>query len=331
MKKFYDRKSPVTGEEHRTMLEPRYGGMPTFMRTPLADTLENLDIALAGVPYDGGVTNRPGARHGPREMRSQSSLVREFHHVTRINPFDLARIADVGDVRFSEPFNHEAVNQDIENFFRKIHEAGVLPISAGGDHSITYPIFKGIVTGKPIGMVHVDAHTDTWGEIWGSKFHHGSPFRLAVEDGLLDPERTIQIGIRGGQNFLDGIDFSLSNGMRVVFIEEFAEMGVKNIIEEARKVVGDGPTYISFDVDGLDPVYAPGTGTPEVGGLTTLEAQRLLQGLSGLNLIGGDVVEVAPPFDNTGNTSLVGVTMMFEILCLLAAQLADANSSKVST
>ena len=331
MKKFYDRKSPVTGEEHRTMLEPRYGGMPTFMRTPLADTLENLDIALAGVPYDGGVTNRPGARHGPREMRSQSSLVREFHHVTRINPFDLARIADVGDVRFSEPFNHKAVNQDIENFFRKIHEAGVLPISAGGDHSITYPIFKGIVTGKPIGMVHVDAHTDTWGEIWGSKFHHGSPFRLAVEDGLLDPERTIQIGIRGGQNFLDGIDFSLSNGMRVVFIEEFAEMGVKNIIEEARKVVGDGPTYISFDVDGLDPVYAPGTGTPEVGGLTTLEAQRLLQGLSGLNLIGGDVVEVAPPFDNTGNTSLVGVTMMFEILCLLAAQLADANSSKVST
>ena len=202
-----------------------------------------------------------------------------------------------------------------------------MPISAGGDHSITYPIFKGIVTDQPIGMVHIDAHTDTWGEIWGSKFHHGSPFRLAVEDGLLDPKRTIQIGIRGGQNFLDGIDFSLSNGMRVVFIEEFAELGVKNIIEEARKVVGDGPTYISFDVDGLDPVYAPGTGTPEIGGLTTLEAQRLLQGLSGLNLVGGDVVEVSPPFDNTGNTSLVGVTIMFEILCLLVAHLADAKRS----
>jgi guanidinopropionase len=301
--------------------------MPTFMRTPLATTLENLDIAFVGVPYDGGVTNRPGARHGPREMRSQSSLIREFHHVTRINPYELARIADVGDVRFSKPFDHEAVSQDIENFFRKIHEAGVLPISAGGDHSITYPIFKGIVTDQPIGMVHIDAHTDTWGEIWGSKFHHGSPFRLAVEDGLLDPKRTIQIGIRGGQNFLDGIDFSLSNGMRVVFIEEFAELGVKNIIEEARKVVGDGPTYISFDVDGLDPVYAPGTGTPEIGGLTTLEAQRLLQGLSGLNLVGGDVVEVSPPFDNTGNTSLVGVTIMFEILCLLVTHLADANRS----
>jgi|TARA_B100000446_G_scaffold66785_1_gene63294 guanidinopropionase len=297
------------------------------MRTPLATTLENLDIAFVGVPYDGGVTNRPGARHGPREMRSQSSLMREFHHVTRINPYELARVADVGDVRFSKPFDHEAVSKDIENFFRKIHEAGVLPISAGGDHSITYPIFKGIVTDQPIGMVHIDAHTDTWGEIWGSKFHHGAPFRLAVEDGLLDPKRTIQIGIRGGQNFLDGIDFSLSNGMRVVFIEEFAELGVKNIIEEARKVVGDGPTYISFDVDGLDPVYAPGTGTPEIGGLTTLEAQLLLQGLGGLNLVGGDVVEVAPPFDNTGNTSLVGVTIMFEILCLLAAQFSDANRS----
>jgi guanidinopropionase len=293
----------------------------------LATTLENLDIAFVGVPYDGGVTNRPGARHGPREMRSQSSLMREFHHVTRINPYELARVADVGDVRFSKPFDHEAVSKDIENFFRKIHEAGVLPISAGGDHSITYPIFKGIVTDQPIGMVHIDAHTDTWGEIWGSKFHHGAPFRLAVEDGLLDPKRTIQIGIRGGQNFLDGIDFSLSNGMRVVFIEEFAELGVKNIIEEARKVVGDGPTYISFDVDGLDPVYAPGTGTPEIGGLTTLEAQLLLQGLGGLNLVGGDVVEVAPPFDNTGNTSLVGVTIMFEILCLLAAQFSDANRS----
>jgi guanidinopropionase len=297
------------------------------MRTPLATTLENLDIAFVGVPYDGGVTNRPGARHGPREMRSQSSLMREFHHVTRINPYELARVADVGDVRFSKPFDHEAVSQDIEHFFRKIHEAGVLPISAGGDHSITYPIFKGIVTDQPIGMVHIDAHTDTWGEIWGSKFHHGAPFRLAVEDGLLDPKRTIQIGIRGGQNFLDGIDFSLSNGMRVVFIEEFAELGVKNIIEEARKVVGDGPTYISFDVDGLDPVYAPGTGTPEIGGLTTLEAQLLLQGLGGLNLVGGDVVEVAPPFDNTGNTSLVGATIMFEILCLLAAQFSDANRS----
>ncbi len=191
-------------------------------------------------------------------------------------------------------------------------------MSAGGDHSITYPIFRALGARAPVGMVHVDAHTDTWGEFYGSKFTHGAPFRLAVEAGVLDPKRTIQIGIRGGQNFLDGIEFSKSHGMRVVFIEEFATLGVERVIEEARKVVADGPTYISFDVDGLDPVYAPGTGTPEVGGITTLEAQRLLRGLRGLDLIGGDVVEVAPPYDQTGNTALVGATMMFEILCLVA-------------
>jgi len=194
----------------------------------------------------------------------------------------------------------------------------VLPVSAGGDHSITYPIFKAIAADAPIGMVHIDAHTDTWGEFFGSKFTHGAPFRLAVEHGLLDPRRTIQIGIRGGQNLMDGINFSLDHGMRVVFMEEFAKMGVEAVIAEARRVVGDGPTYVSFDVDGLDPVYAPGTGTPEVGGITTLDAQRLLHGLRGLNLIGGDVVEVAPPYDQTGNTALVGATMMFEIICLIA-------------
>jgi guanidinopropionase len=284
----------------------------------LAETLEDVDIGLIGVPYDGGVTNRAGARHGPREVRNQSSLMRTIHHINRESPFDIANIADLGDVSFSEPFDHQAVNNDITDFFGLVKESGVIPLSVGGDHSITYPIFKGIANDGPIGMVHIDAHTDTWGEIWGSKFHHGSPFRLAVEDGLLDPKRTIQIGIRGAQNFMDGIDFSLDSGMRVVFMEEFFERGVKEVIKEALDTVGDGPTYISFDVDGLDPVFAPGTGTPEVGGITTIEAQTLLRGLKGLNLIGADVVEVAPPFDQTGNTALVGATMMYEILCLLA-------------
>ena len=310
-------KSPVTKKDYVGNLEPRYAGIPTFMRTPLVETLEDVDIGLIGVPYDGGVTNRAGARHGPREVRNQSSLMRTIHHINRESPFDIANIADLGDVSFSEPFDHQAVNNDITDFFGLVKESGVIPLSVGGDHSITYPIFKGIANDGPIGMVHIDAHTDTWGEIWGSKFHHGSPFRLAVEDGLLDPKRTIQIGIRGAQNFMDGIDFSLDSGMRVVFMEEFFERGVKEVIKDALNTVGDGPTYISFDVDGLDPVFAPGTGTPEVGGITTIEAQTLLRGLKGLNLIGADVVEVAPPFDQTGNTALVGATMMYEILCLL--------------
>ncbi len=304
------------------MLEPRYSEIATFMRAPLAESLDDLDIALVGVPTDLGVTNRAGARHGPREIRNASSLMRTSNLAMGINPYDLCRIADVGDVRFSNRYDLDIQVKEIESYYRQLSVAGVLPVTAGGDHSITYPIFKAIAADAPIGMVHIDAHTDTWGEIWGSKFHHGAPFRLAVEEGLLDPKRTIQIGIRGGQNFMDGIEFSQSSGMRVVFIEEFAERGVNAIVEDARRVVGDGPTYISFDVDGLDPVYAPGTGTPEIGGITTLEAQQLLRGLRGLNLIGGDVVEVAPPFDPSGNTALVGASLMFDILCLVADSLS---------
>jgi guanidinopropionase len=314
----YLRTDPLSGEPYEPMKEPRFTGIASFMRAPLADSFENVDIGLIGVPTDLGVTNRPGARHGPREIRNASSLMRTFSLALGINPYELCRIADLGDVRFTHRFDLERQTAQIASFYRGLHQAGVIPVSAGGDHSITYPIFKGIAAERPVGMVHVDAHCDTWGEFFGSKFTHGAPFRLAVEDGLLDPKRTIQIGIRGGQNFLDGIEFSKSHGMRVVFIEEFAALGVRRVIEEARRVVGDGPTYISFDVDGLDPVYAPGTGTPEVGGITTLEAQTLLRGLRGLNLVGGDVVEVAPPFDQTGNTALVGATMMFEILCLIA-------------
>jgi guanidinopropionase len=307
-------------EQHRPdpMMEPRYAEIATFMRAPLADTLDDLDIALVGVPTDLGVTNRPGARHGPREIRNASSLMRLQNIAMGINPYELCSIADVGDVPFSNRFDLETQVKDIELFYRRLVEANVLPVTAGGDHSITYPIFKAIAADTPIGMVHIDAHTDTWGEIWGSKFHHGAPFRTAVEEGLLDPQRTIQIGIRGGQNFTDGIEFSKSNGMRVVLIEEFAERGVDAIVDEARQVVGDGPTYISFDVDGLDPVYAPGTGTPEIGGITTREAQQLLRGIRGLNFVGGDVVEVAPPFDPSGNTALVGASLMFDILCLIA-------------
>src|ERR1700683_1019549 len=303
------------------MKQPRYTEIATFMRAPLATTLEQVDIGLIGVPTDLGVTNRPGARHGPREIRNASSLMRAFNLGLGVNPYELCRIADIGDVRLAHRYDLQKQVEAIAPFYRVGHAAGVRPVTAGGDHSITYPIFRAIAADAPIGMVHIDAHCDTRGEFYCSQFTHGAPFRLAVEAGVLDPKRTIQIGIRGGQNFMDGINFSKSHGMRVMFIEEFADLGVERVIEEARRVVGEWRTYISFDVDGLDPVYAPGTGTPEVGGITTLEAQRLLRGLRGLNLIGGDVVEVAPPYDQTGNTALVGATIMFEILCLVA----DAN------
>jgi guanidinopropionase len=314
--------APPVASDYDPMLAPRYTDIATFMRAPLMREPSGVDVGLVGVPFDGGVTNRPGARHGPREIRNSSSLMRAIHHVSRINPYALCRIADLGDVPFTHAFELAASLDDIEAFYRDVHAAGAAPLSAGGDHSITLPIFRAIAAGQPIGMVHIDAHTDTWDEFLGSKFTHGAPFRRAVEEGLLDPKRTVQIGIRGAQNTEEGWSFSLETGMRVVFMEEFTEMGVAAVIAEARRVVGDGPTYISFDVDGLDPVYAPGTGTPEVGGLTTIEAQTLLRGLRGLDLVGGDVVEVAPPFDPSGNTALVGATMMYEILCVLAEAVA---------
>ncbi len=297
---------------------PRYSGIPTFMRVPQASGLDDFDIALAGVPFDGGVTARPGARFGPREIRNMSTMMRAIHHVTGFNPYAACRVADVGDVPFTDVFHLERAHEDIRRFFAPIFAAGKKALIAGGDHSITFPVFQAIAPARPLGMVHIDAHTDTWDEFVGSKFTHGSPFRRAVEAGLLDPARTIQIGIRGAQNTDEGWRYSLDSGMRVVFIEEFDAAGVAAIIREARRVVGDGPAYLSVDVDGLDPVYAPGTGTPEVGGLSTRETLALLRGLEGLDFVGADVVEVSPPYDPSGNTALLGATLMYECLCLLA-------------
>ncbi len=317
----------TNGETFDPKLAPRYSEIATFMRAPLALDLDGVDIALAGVPFDGGVTNRPGARHGPREIRNSSSMIRTLHPVTRINPFELCRVADVGDVRFTQLSRIEETEREIREFFERVTASGAIPLAAGGDHTISFPILEAVAKDEPVGLIHIDAHTDTWGEWQGSVVHHGTPFRRAVERGLIDPRRTIQIGIRGAQTTTEGWDFSRDSGIRVLFMHEIEEMGVGAVIEEARRTVGDGPIYITFDVDGLDPAYAPGTGTPEVGGLTTREALRLLRGMRGLDLIGGDVVEVAPPFDPSGNTALVGATLMYEILCLLAESLHQRNTN----
>lgn len=297
---------------------PRFAGIATFMRLPVADDFGKLDIAMAGVPWDGGTTNRAGARHGPREIRNMSSLIRRINHASRIAPFELCRIADVGDAPVN-PISVTATLDRIHGFFERIVAAGVVPLSAGGDHLVTLPILRAVAAERPVGMVHFDAHSDTQDSYFGGeRYTHGTPFRRAVEEGLLDPRRVVQIGIRGSLYDAHDMDFASSNGMRVITIEEFYDLGIEAVIAEARHIAGDGPTYVSFDVDGLDPVYAPGTGTPEIGGFTTHEAQRMIRGLQGLDLIGGDVVEVSPPFDPSGNTAIVGATMMFEILCVLA-------------
>jgi len=294
-----------------------YEGVSTLLDAPLridAD-LGGLDAALVGVPMDLGVTNRAGARLGPRAVRS-IERIGPYHHVHRLAPLAELAVADIGDVPFRTRFSLEESHQDIEAFYAKLAAAGVAPLSVGGDHSITLPILRAMGAKRPLGLVHIDAHCDTGGPFEGSKFHHGGPFRQAVLAGVLDPERTIQIGIRGGAEYL--WEFSYESGMTVIHAEEFQRDGLATTIEKIRTVAGDGPTYVSFDVDSLDPAYAPGTGTPEAGGLSTREAMELVRGCAGLDIIGGDVVEVAPQYDATTNTAQAGAQMLFEILALVA-------------
>lgn len=300
--------------------QPRYVGIPTFFRAPHTQDLSAVDIGLIGVPFDGGVTNRPGARHGPREVRNQSSLLRPVNTATGAQPFNDLRIRDLGDCWIEEPYSLAGALAEIEAFYRQVVTAGVTPVTVGGDHSIAWPILRAVAADRPVGMVHIDAHGDTGDDYMGSRIHHGTPFRRAVEDGLLDPKRVIQIGLRGTSTVPGSLwEFSESSGMRVMPMDELHDHGWRWAVEEARRVVGDGPCYLSFDIDSLDPAWAPGTGTPEAGGLTMIEAQRIVRGLMGLDVVGADLVEVSPPFDVGGLTAFHGASVLFEILCVAAA------------
>jgi guanidinopropionase len=290
-----------------------------FAPDALATNFAGLDVALIGVPMDLGVTNRAGARLGPRAVRSVERIG-PYEHVLRVAPMGDLQVADVGDVPMKSRFSLDECHADIEAFYSEIARAGVIPLSVGGDHSISLPILKALGRDRPLGMVHIDAHCDTAGEYEGAKFHHGGPFRLAVLDGVLDPARVIQIGIRGGAEYL--WEFSFDSGMTVIHAEEMTDMGLPAVIAKAREVVGDGPTYVSFDIDSLDPAFAPGTGTPEVGGLMPREALTILRGLAGIDIVGGDVVEVAPQYDANTTTAQAGAQMLFELLCLVALRKA---------
>ncbi|MFN3745183.1 MAG: agmatinase [Hyphomicrobiaceae bacterium] len=286
-----------------------------FAPDAAATGFAGIDIALVGVPMDLGVTNRAGARLGPRAVRAVERIG-PYEHVLRIAPMGRLEVADVGDVPMRSRFSLDECHADIEAYYREIARAGVTPLSVGGDHSITLPILKALGRDRPLGMVHIDAHCDTAGEYEGAKFHHGGPFRLAALEGVLDPERVIQIGIRGGAEYL--WEFSFESGMTVIHAEEVAAMGLDAVIARALEVIGTGPAYVSFDVDSLDPAFAPGTGTPEVGGLMPREVQAILRGLAGMDIVGGDVVEVAPQYDANTTTAQVGAQMLFELLCLVA-------------
>ena len=291
-----------------------YSGIPTFLGLPQATSAAELDIAVVGVPMDLGVSNRPGARFGPRAVRNVERIG-PYHQPLRGVPQSRARVADIGDVPFRSRYSLEQSLEDIEAYYLGLRAQGVRPLSVGGDHSITYPILKALGKDKPVGLVHIDAHCDTMGAYDGSKFHHGGPFRLAVLDGVLDPERTIQIGIRGASSMF--WEFSHVSGMTVIYMDDFLRMGLSAVAEKARAVAGAGPVYVTVDVDGFDPAYAPGTGTPEVGGLEAREGLALLRALAGLDIVGADVVEVAPEYDPTTNTAQLAAQVLFEEFALL--------------
>ena len=297
------------------LVVPRFAGHVSFFRLPIAQDATGLDVAVCGVPFDGGVGNRNGARLGPRQIREMSvNSVRPYHPISNLSPFQRCRFADIGDAPVN-PIDLTHSLALIEGFFEGVRAAGAIPLVAGGDHLVTLPILRAIARKRPVGLVHLDAHADTFDHFFDARFryNHGTTFRRAVEEGLIDPERAIQIGLRGPRFGADDLAFSLECGMRVVTIDEYFELGLEKVVAEIRHIAASGPVYVSVDVDALDAVFVPGTGAPEVGGFTARDAQVMLRALAGAEIVGADVVEVSPPLDPTGGTARIAAILMFEL------------------
>jgi guanidinobutyrase len=296
---------------------PRFAGIATMMRLPHQPTTEGLDACFVGVPFDLGTSNRSGARFGPRQVRSESVLLRPYNMATRAAPFDSLQVADIGDVA-TNPYNIVDSIDRIEAAYDRIIAGGCRPITIGGDHTIAWPILRAMRKRYgPVGVVHVDAHADVNDTMGGEKIAHGTPFRRAVEEGLLDCQRVVQIGLRGTGYHADDFDWCRAQGFRVVQAEECWHRSLLPLMKEVVERVGGGPVYLSFDIDGLDPSFAPGTGTPEIGGLSVQQGLEIIRSLRGLDLVGADLVEISPPYDPQGTTALVGANLAYEMLCVL--------------
>lgn len=295
----------------------RPGGIASFMRLPVQETAAGLDVCFVGVALDTATSNRPGTRFGPRQMRTESVLLRPRNHGTGEEPFKRLQVADIGDVR-ANLYNTPVACDEITEQYKEIIKDGCRPLTLGGDHLIAYPILRAIhhKYGK-VGLIHVDAHSDTGVSMMGERLAHGTPFRCAWEDGILDNDRVVQIGLRGSGWVHGDIDWGKEQGWRVIQAEECWHKDLTPLMKEIRIMMGDGPVYLSFDIDAIDPGFCPGTGTPEIGGLTTIQALELIRGCQGMNLVGGDLVEVSPMYDTSGNTALTGANLLFEMLCVM--------------
>jgi len=296
---------------------PRFAGPATMMRLPSATSAAGLDACFVGVPLDTGTSNRAGARFGPRAIRAESCLLRPYNMATRAAPYDSIQVADIGDVAINT-FNLQKSMDIVTEAYDEIIEHGCVPLTMGGDHTIVLPILRAMKKKYgAVGVVHVDAHADVNDTMFGEKIAHGTPFRRAIEEGLINGNRVAQIGLRGTGYTAEDFDWSRSHGIRVVQAEECWYKSVAPIMDEVRAKLGDGPVYLSFDIDGLDPSFAPGTGTPEIGGLTIWQALEIIRGCRGLDIVGCDLVEISPPYDPSGNTALVGANLLYEMLCVL--------------
>ncbi|KWE39779.1 agmatinase [Burkholderia territorii] len=303
---------PMSGNEM-----PRFGGIATMMRLPQAATTDGLDACFVGVPLDLGTSNRSGSRFGPRQIRTESVLLRPYNMATRAAPFDSLQVADIGDVA-TNPYDLKDSVRRIEHAYDEIVANGCRPITLGGDHTIAWPILRALHKkyGK-LAVVHVDAHADVNDTMFGEKIAHGTPFRRAVEDGLLQCDKVTQIGLRGTGYAAEDFDWCRQQGFTVVQAEECWNKSLAPLMAQVRERIGDTPVYLSFDIDGLDPSFAPGTGTPEIGGLSVQQGLEIIRGMKGLNLVGADLVEVSPPYDPNGTTALVGANLAFEMLCVM--------------
>ncbi|MFZ1479671.1 MAG: agmatinase [Paracoccaceae bacterium] len=305
---------------------PRFAGVPSFMRLPHVPfehpRFGEVEIGLIGAPWDGGTTNRPGARHGPRQLRDLSTMIRAMNGETWVAPFEMVNCADLGDVP-PNPGDLMDSMARMEAFYSRVVAAGIRPLTGGGDHLCSLPILRAVAKDRPVGFIQFDSHTDLNDCYFGtSRYNHGTPFRRAIEEGLIDPKRYCLIGIRGTAYGREDWDFADSVGIRIIPIGEYHARGAEDVMNEAREIVGAAPVYVTYDIDFVDPTFAPGTGTPEVGGPNSWEALQVARGLRGLDIVGADLVEVSPPFDASGGTAWLGISLMFEMLCSIAEAVA---------
>ena len=296
---------------------PRFAGPATMMRLPTQASAKGLDACFVGVPLDIGTSNRSGTRHGPRQIRAESCMLRPYNMATNAAPFDSLQVADIGDVALNT-FDLKKSVGIIEAAFNAILAENCIPLALGGDHTLTFPILRAIKAKHgPVALIHVDAHADINDLMFGEKIAHGTPFRRAVEEGLLETSKVFQIGLRGTGYAPEDFDWPRQQGFTVVTAEQCWYKSLTPLMQEIRGKIGDHPCYITYDIDSLDPAFAPGTGTVEIGGLSTWQALEIIRGCKGLNIVGGDLVEVSPPYDPSGNTALIGANLLYEILCVL--------------